>query len=151
MSEYAPGTVAVATVRGVEGVLIVRTARRDEFAWYDTTERHRWLKEDDLTDVRPLVVLDPLAWWPNETDRRRVISNLREWGALFIADAIEAQTRPPKPAEPQGLGAVVEDAEGSRWVRCDADETPWYRVDSDDWYSWRNLDAVRVLSEGVQP
>ena len=70
-----------------------------------------------------------------------------------IADQIEAQTKPPKPAEPTGLGAVVEDAEGVRWVRKGSTThgEDWTRQIGDAWTGnpWNRIDVVRVLSEGV--
>ena len=50
-----------------------------------------------------------------------------------------------KPPEPQGLGAVVKDAEGDRWVN----------VGHGNWGSslslshYADIDAVEVLSEGI--
>jgi len=66
-----------------------------------------------------------------------------------LIEQIEAQTKPPKPAEPTGLGAVVEDSEGFRWVRNDAPIEPSWRCDHRGWQTWAKVDAVRVLSEGV--
>ena len=62
---------------------------------------------------------------------------------VAIADALLGK---PKPAEPNGLGAVVEDEEGVRYVRLNnghwADGVSFPR-------SWPSIPAVRVLSEGV--
>ena len=93
---------------------------------------------------------------------RRAIGALRDAaennGSLIlgtIADQIEAQTKPPKPAEPTGLGAVVEDAEGKRWTRVEpaanaTSRNPWYPADCDEQpEEYADIDAVRVLSEGV--
>ncbi len=38
----------------------------------------------------------------------------------LIADQIEAQTKPPRIPEPQGIGAVVRNGAGLRWVRVHA-------------------------------
>ena len=150
MSEYKPGTVAVATVRGVPNVRIVRgdghwaiAANTDDFIM----DRH---SDGLVADVRPLVVLDL-----DEFDRAEAAECVRGHRAddcrvvERIADQIEAQTRPPKPPEPQGLGAVVEDAEGERWVRLDSDMYPWFAQGSRDFSAWDHIAAVRVLSEGV--
>ena len=88
---------------------------------------------------------------------RRAIGALRDAaennGSLIlgtIADQIEAQTKPPKPAEPTGLGAVVEDAEGVRWVRTPRDPMPWRSAQETVMAArWVGINAVRVLSEGV--
>ena len=68
----------------------------------------------------------------------------------LLADQIEAQTRPPKPEEPRCLGAVVEDAEGRRWVRhsITPGSFPWI-AEGRGGEGWSNIAAVRVLSEGV--
>ena len=80
------------------------------------------------------------------------------------AAALRSLIAPPKPAEPQGLGAVVEDAEGWRWIRVDW-TNPWciarpnarepYQQSSelgsathDSHVRWDKVAAVRVLSEG---
>lgn len=77
-----------------------------------------------------------------------------------IADQFDAQNPPPKPAEPTGLGAVVEDKAGRTWVRTEAvssdtELSPWcpsWGVHGDDAQPacYADLDAVRVLSVGVQ-
>lgn len=67
-----------------------------------------------------------------------------------------ANPTPPKLDEPQGLGAVVEDAEGERWMltnprgvakwspeNAGADgKTSYFRT-------WQQTRAVRILSEGM--
>lgn len=67
----------------------------------------------------------------------------------------------PKPDEPTGLGAVVEDAEGVKWVRLgrpgdDPTADDWRRAgwtsgDESErvWHFYADIDAVKVLSEGV--
>ena len=63
----------------------------------------------------------------------------------------------PKLEEPTGLGAVVEDDKGVRWVRAGVDHDGrltdnWRATDSDlvgCWLKWDAIQAVRVLSEGV--
>ena len=157
MSEYEPGTVATATVRGVPNVRIVRgdghwaVAANIDDSFID---RH---SAGLVTDVRPLVVLDPedIDTTPQETIpyliRALRASDSDGYGPTLrmLADQIEAQTRPPKPEEPTGLGAVVEDTEGERWVRLDSDMYPWFAQGSRDFSAWEHIDAVRVLSEGV--
>ena len=62
-----------------------------------------------------------------------------------LADQIEAQTKPPKPAEPTGLGAVVETDGGVRFVRLP--DGIW--TSEDESQPWDNVNAVKVLSKGV--
>lgn len=57
----------------------------------------------------------------------------------------------PKPKEPTGLGAVVEDAEGRRFVLhnlYDGDAKPWCDEDGVG-HDWAQINAVKVLSGGV--
>lgn len=63
-------------------------------------------------------------------------------GRRFIPD--------PKPVEPEGLGAVVEDAEGRRWVRFRINPEPWRRGDAGIYRAWSLIHATRVLSSGVE-
>ena len=121
---------------------------------------------DPALPARPLVVIDA-------EDREQVerLTDLYERAIpdglvtpTASTDALQAALRefanptPPKPDEPTGLGAVVEDADGRRWVRwhCDGDpmhvskNRPWSGangVGSDRAYD--DINAVRVLSEGV--
>lgn len=78
-----------------------------------------------------------------------------------IRAALRSLVSPPRPDEPTGLGAVVEDERGDRWVRgygnkgageawyCDHPSGP-----RDEGWQWKHYDdiaAVKVLSEGVTP
>lgn len=113
-----------------------------------------------LSDARPLVVIDP-------EDRAQVErldaliddglcgKDTPKWSGP--ADVLQAALRefanptPPKPDEPTGLGAVVEDAAGKRWVRsADMDcSNPWNEASGYDSEEWSQIAVVRVLSEGV--
>ena len=149
MSTYEPGTVAAATVMGVEGVRVFRT---DDPArpWITALCEHRHGAE--VTDVRPLVVLDIDAANP-DADRslkiEHLVDALRKDGRYisntYIADQIEAQT---KPAEPTGLGAVVEASDGQTWVRRHPGGYAWVNG-YQRWAEYDDINAVRVLSEGV--
>lgn len=165
MSTYEPGTVAVATVRGVPNVRVIRRAT----GWasgveIDGTRVFHPDRIPAVTDVRPLVVLDL-------GDLAGIRATLQDAASLMVRgginrrrlaeliDQIEQQTRPPKPAEPTGLGAVVEDAEGQKWLRVDW-VNPWSlakpqerrdgRMLHGSHVTWDRIDAVKVLSEGVQ-
>ncbi len=159
MTGYEPGTVAVATVRGVKDVRVMRRDRGDELGdWASRAAVAAWLAHDDcdVTDVRPLVVLD------NEFDRT-LVKHLRTAFAQnpalttldWLAHQIESQTRPPKPPEPTGLGAVVNDTQGDRWVRCRRAgheglmRVEWENERTCGHTTWDAIDAVEVLSEGV--
>lgn len=154
---YEPGTVAVATVRGVSGVRVVR----GDGHWAVAADTDDYIMDYRglVTDVRPLVVLDPedreqVERFCVALDRHSGFEN--RWHE--VRSALIELTRPPKPPEPTGLGAVVEDAEGVRWVRAGDSHggvlvDNWRRVTTqgDDgwWQAWPRITAVRVLSEGV--
>jgi hypothetical protein len=108
--------------------------------------------------VRPLVVIDP--------EDREVVGRLTR--AAFDVSAVDSHDidqmqaalrsllTPPKPAEPTGLGAVVEDDRGFQWIRTDDDRNaePWSRRNTPglpQYRAWRDLAAVRVLSDGYDP
>ncbi|HET7406250.1 MAG TPA: hypothetical protein VFJ21_03825 [Mycobacteriales bacterium] len=117
MRFYKPGIVAVATVRGVPNVRVFRTEtffEHDRHVWASSTLANSaaWHLESDVTDVRPLVVLD-LDASERAALRKRALESF-DFRSSTVA-AIEQQTKPPKPAEPTGLGAVVED-DGRKWV-----------------------------------
>ena len=157
---YEPGTVAVATIRGMPNVRVMRVAGELSSAeWASAVGTPHRLHEDwSVTDIHPLVVLDlPERVVPALVEYLRGVGDQKiagDWLDL-IADQIEAQTKPPKPAEPTGLGAVVEDAAGKRWTRVEpaanaTSRNPWYPADCDEQpEEYANIDAVRVLSEGV--
>ena len=89
----------------------------------------------------------PIGW-------AAVIENLRETRFVVLSDLagqIEAQLPKPKPEEPKGLGAVVLDRTGMRWVRFTtfADGCHWAAAGSATNATYREIDVVEVLSEGV--
>ena len=137
-----------------------------EQGWVDAEGDGRALTAEAMTRAaRPLVVIDPEK--REEVERladliaksgahRGRLAKSAETGAL--ADALRefANPTPPKPPEPTGLGAVVEDAEGLRWLRVfvDVDDLPtWAEVGNVSnfpaWRRYADLNVVRVLSEGV--
>jgi len=130
--------------------------------------------------ARPLVVIDP----EDREQIGRLVEELYVWGLSIhnareksptdvgdeyragMADRVQgalrdiANPQPPKPEEPTGAGAVVEDATGHYWVRiADASEdpvAPYLKQASPPWRRrgatarwWDKVNAVRVLSEGV--
>jgi hypothetical protein len=111
-----------------------------------------------VTDVRPLVVLDP------EEDGGRVtavIEGLRATESLYVrgaeslyvsaADVAEQILRAladPKPAEPTGLGAVVRLRDGTLATRSDYITTNPWRDGRGVPHEWRDLDVTEVLSGG---
>lgn len=68
-----------------------------------------------------------------------------------LQEAYEYAVAPPKPEEPQGLGAVVEDEDGEKWMRFtnNSGGWPWIHAGPMDSRKYADIAAVRVLSEGV--
>lgn len=176
---YEPGTVAVATVRGVPNVRVMHLA---DAAGAGLAVGTKWIsqsgvecyyahREDQVTDVRPLVVLDPDDRQQAERFARGYIAvhqySKTPWGEReqesrdtiisAVQGAFRSLTAPPKPPEPTGLGAVVRGRDGREFVRvCSrhpGDDGHDWRADgalgSDSSNrAWRDIDAVEVLHEG---
>jgi len=136
------------------------------------TYRRRWVGDVASIDVervsingRPLVVIDP-------EDREQVERLARichdldgveldnpepmTTRGLAMRQALRSLIAPPKPPEPTGLGAVVEDEGGTRWTRVEPaakaiTRNPWYPADDDERQpaEYADIAAVRILSEGV--
>jgi hypothetical protein len=114
-------------------------------------------------EPRPVVEIDPED---REQLERLVKAVIVEAAAHRIDKAIltvglrkglRSLIAPPRPPEPQGIGAVVERRDGKRWVRGDR---LWTNLDAVgvylNWSHWEDVDTadnsvVRVLSEGVTP
>ena len=122
------------------------------------TDTHGWLHRNCHHGVgcHPIVVIDPedaeqvQRLWDIYIEQNDVHPTM---GGLPAALREFAAPTPPKPDEPQGLGAVVEDAEGALFVRTvlpveDADvlNKPW--SNGPVRRHWQVVDAVRVLSHG---
>lgn len=153
MTDYKRGQVATVEIassirfRGIRGV----------GGWY--SDKFGFTLDSRVTDVRPLVVLDPehpsirhfISTW---VDVLPGGSESTGGAARYLSQQIEAQTK-PRVAEPLGLGAVVEGREGNRWVRTnESSGFPWRKVGSVDRVSaWTGItsayEPVAVLSEGV--
>ncbi len=112
MSTWPSGTIARATVRGVPNVLVMYHG--DTWGWTSSVYAGGSLKhaDEDVTDVCPLVVLDPAdARCPRLSDVIRgfltYVGSASARGDLeWIADEWERQTKPPRMAEP-GWGERV--------------------------------------------
>jgi hypothetical protein len=162
--EWKPGDVAL-----VDGcvALVWREEGGDSRPSFVYTDRDGdscsvWANSND---ARTLVVIDPedreqverVLIAMTEWAGRVPYSDMREDGDLTQLDAAQAALRsliePPRPEEPTGLGAVVEDADGATYTRLDGDFAPWYKTGvhySDrPWRYFKDLTVVRVLSEGV--
>ena len=167
MSTYPAGTVAVATVDGEPNVRIALADPADpRVQWFAITGRNagNWIGTEEITDVRPLVMLDL-----DEGDARMLPLLLRRLGdreqsesdspgrllvttdALRkVADQIEAQTKPPRIPEP-GLWGVVE-ATGAtmprrRWIHHEEDR--WV-CDTGVWRYWDDLVDPVLIRDGIE-
>jgi hypothetical protein len=117
----------------------------------------------EAAQVGPLVVIDP-------EDREQVERLICAQDVHFdgtprhsvtaddLADMMQAALRsliePPRPDEPTGLGAVVEDERGEWWIRDKTTTTVnhWKRARGEDGgsrYSWSHIRPVRIVHEGV--
>lgn len=142
---FAPGDVAL--VRNEFGVWnrAILSVRPGGMVWEFGVADSR---APEYAQSRPLVVLDPES--PDDVDRLAdaLTEHCGEQAAL------RSLLLPPKPEEPQGLGAVVEDADGDLWIRTTTDPEehcgkPWQCGPVHK--HWQIVTAVKVLSEGVTP
>lgn len=121
-----------------------------------------WVAHDPaIVTARPLVVVDP----ENAADVAELVRLFWAHGTDDCDDthAMQAALREyanpePQIEEPSGLGAVVEDARGVRWVRTEPKNgmtNPWQATlhvaepDKVRSLPWAEVAAVKVLSEGV--
>ena len=163
--KWEPGDVAaVKFAWGMGGYRIcVRGERHGKPGWIH--DRLEGFTADDHpagpTDARPLVVIDPEDREQVERLARAYCEQfsgrgapLRPEEAWHMQAALRSLLAPAKPDEPQGLGAVVEDAEGERWHRAREDKpgylgVVWLNPETYRWARWSEFTRVRVLSEGV--
>lgn len=160
--EWKPGDVAMLAFSTGELAIGVRNGPEQTPGWGHSGAFGGGSAYDGIggvDDVRPLVVIDP-------EDREAVgrfaelIENCGDenhctqypCGSMTcwvdrIADALRefANPKPPKPKEPTGLGAVVEDSDGRRWVHLSG---RWHHDPLAHSARYSDIDAVRVLSEG---
>lgn len=131
-------------------------------SWASGAAIGRTAYDKDVVEARPLLLIDP-------EDPRQIE---RLCGAMLTVDnhdgrpcysttchvarlgeAIRLLIASPKPEEPTGLGAVVED-DGNTWTRVITtfiSDYPW--IDGTcEWRRWDDFTpTVKVLSEGVTP
>jgi hypothetical protein len=166
MSDWKPKPGDIAAVdswRG-EGQIAFRVARLPNGAPWCVLDGvdSRGLDDDEVTNCRQVVVIDlpngALAGWPTliEALRRAAVTTGLDMVFGGLIEQIEAQTnpKPPKPAEPMGLGAVVEYR-----IRTDSvalavrngtsgpGGTDWLDANG-VWRTWPGLDVARILSDG---
>lgn len=135
----------VATVRGVEGVAVYGPSKTGHFA--RVGDDGLWDRTTDVTDARPLVVLDP----ESDEDTERFRSAILDYGNGVAARRILRALAAPTPAEPMGLGAVMRDADGVLWIRDGMTALPWKATSPVPRQKWSALDSPEVLSDGWTP
>lgn len=158
--------------------MTTRTVLLDEQGRRDLRNEYQSRREQGFTLGRALSdALDVLARKPHglvvidPEDREQVerldalidaelwSKNSPKWAGP--ADVLQQALRefaaptPPKPDEPTGRYAVVEDGEDGEWCRIDqANGYVWQLLGQPSgacrYAMWHQIDAVRVLSEGVQ-
>ena len=153
--EWKPGDLITDDTDGV--FFIVEVSANTRAAWTEgasavDADGNGW-RVDSIEGARPLVVIDP-------EDREQVERLARTYcdaayqGRFVLADievmqaALCSLVEPPKPPEPTGLGAVVEDADGSWWVRVNSVHFV-SNAHPNNSQTYAEIAAVRVLSEGV--
>lgn len=150
---FKPGDVAMA---------------HSERVFMDLSREWRWVETERVCldqppyGLRPLVVIDPED---REAVERLLVAYHDHHVAFADVTDMQAALReyanptPPRPDEPQGLGAVVEDEGGNRWMRHEPDpgrgnrNHAWYPagyVSDGVRVKWDRITAVRVLSPGVE-
>lgn len=142
----------VATVWGCE-TSVVLGPFEEAFPWRRVvpgTNLCGALKGEEVTDPRPLVVLDP----ESDEDMNVLCEALVGFdppGNLLqesVRRALRAVAN-PKPVEPTGLGAVVREQGGLIWLRNqDSKGCPWWSKALGRVAMWNDIDAAEVLSEG---
>jgi hypothetical protein len=170
--EWKPGDVAMVTLRKKNDASIdggrEHVAMRDRVgSWASGTTFGRQIDDDEVKDARPLVVIDPedreaverllSAYYLAVTGEGHKPGHYSELAVPMQAALREFATpTAPRPDEPQGLGAVVEDADGVLWVRVGKElQTPdhWRATSGENlvgwWATWDRIAAVRILSPGV--
>lgn len=170
--EWKPGDMALVDCVGEDRLCSWATeCHKDvhprEPHWH-VARSHTYI-DDDGRATRPLVVIDP----EDREQVERLVAPLRErgasvgripapdgridWDAELVAGvqaALRSLVTPPKPDEPQGRYAVVEDNKALEWVRADVSGLyQWHSIEgaASHWKGWNEINVVRILSEGVQP
>ena len=162
VQKWQPGDVGVNLAHGYRGIYVANCSTHNRpTCWHNESGL-----ADNGDDIRrPLVVIDPESVEDKarlctprlreqmEAVLRRSIDDAEWTGIGFAIRAALREFANPTPRieEPTGLGAVVEDTEGVRWVRIDDPPSTWAASMSngDRCSDYAAITVVRVLSEGV--
>jgi hypothetical protein len=161
--DFKPGEFAFIDSWRGENQFAVRVHRGlDCLDWcvLDATDT-RGLMAEVITSARPALVIDP----ESEADVQRLCDAYKSVdhsvGTMWMQAALRSLIEPPKPEEPTGLGAVVEDAEGNQFVRIARGRWGWVEANGmlslssrcqreQPGVEWEDISAVRVLADGWQ-
>lgn len=165
--DWQPGDVVFDTEDGSIGMVVENGYGCRIGPAHDGAGLHVHYEDGDWSKApgsqhRPLLVIDVEDCERVEEVTRAIFGPLADAGRNSVVDGLRSLLTPPKPAEPLGLGAVVEDDKGDLWVRIythandcnDWREVGGYRAGDDEKdhrRSYSELPAVRVLSQGVTP
>jgi hypothetical protein len=164
VSTYEPGAVASVTYETAD-MLSPETLRgiRWSYGWHvvDATGGYETINDRYVTDVRPLVVIDPEDREGVEQLAHTIVATEhRGCGSMTCyRDTVQAALRsllaPLKPDEPLGLGAVVEDAEGRvfvKWSHKHREDRNWkHEGMGGDYRHWSDIDVTHIHSHGWTP
>lgn len=168
MTTWKPGQLAMLTLRtGVEKpALRVEPDGEEGWVWQLLGEEFPGVAESGVTAARRLFLVDPendeqvkrLAEAYDNVLRRAFPDAYDDWDSIsededdaLMRDALRSLIAAPKPEEPTGQYAVVFDG-AVCWVRAAwANPNPWNKIGTDTWADYADIDAVRVLSQGVTP
>jgi hypothetical protein len=156
--EWKLGDVAMVTAEWTTGSAATNATARRSTAVVRGWERlsdSAFAYDSQTVAAHPLLLLDPEDREQVERLADRLPSNVQ---VPTLRDALRSLVEPPKPEEPTGLGAVVEDDDGELWFRMAIENQTWAGEvwqaqygDAERWSKWPVIAAVRVLSEGVTP
>lgn len=186
--EWRAGDVVTATVNGRPNVRLVAgwskfnpQLRWCELSprWADGDDDECWFMPFQVTDHRPLLVIDP-----RDRDQLEAVITALGKASLACMDGLSCQSLTcvadmvrdallslippalvpaPKVDEPAGRYAVVLDRAGEEWIRDGLERDgccagTWWNVDRalqaspDMWRAdWADVDAVEVLFAGLPP
>ena len=161
MTTYEPGTVALVMAKHGPGPGDVYPMSRYSGGWALLTSPDYFWTDENARVIRPLVVIDPED--RVETSRLADLFCDARWDHTPGSEECDPLTRTamrealanyvqPKPSEPTGLGAVVADDRGKRWVRVrDGFAWKWRDDHLGEQTSWEVIAQrnPQTLSEGV--
>jgi hypothetical protein len=150
---YEPGTVVMGRV-GCEAAAPRMLFRPyDDGMWIDLGGLE--IEDNNVTDIRPLVVIDPKDDEQVQAIARAVLGGVYQgtfiWPEMVhdvagltnaVRDALAALAARPPMDEPQEWGARVADANGKKWLRVDRryDGTLYWLGDGDRGFkTWEHI------------